>query len=264
MIGNICKISANIVKHCVHCESCHVKFFGALSILLSLIRVVKLPWPGARSNFFFRYTKHLVYNVSQWSQCRKTVVDACAQDSCLGLTVPGILSGGPPFCWRVFQCRVLARQGAATPVSSDTPPLSGKASDARPLFARRAFAAGGRLGECWQRLQFQVAPPATRPKSDLGHNVSQRQDNIVKHCETLCHNVEKNRRRCMCTGQLLGTDCPRNPQWVLHFAGGCFNVACLRDRGQRLPFLVTPPRAQARRVTRDPCSHAGRLQPAED
>ena len=175
MIGNICKISANIVKHCVHCESCHVKFFGALSILLSLIRVVKLPWPGARSNFFFRYTKHLVYNVSQWSQCftmfhnvsqycetlwnivsqcRKTVVDACAQDSCLGRTVPGILSGGPPFCWRVFQCRVLARQGAATPVSSDTPPRSGKESDAWPLFARRTFAAGGRLGECWQRLQF--------------------------------------------------------------------------------------------------------------
>ena len=90
-----------------------------------------------------------------------------------GSAVERHLRPTPTFCWRVFQCRVLARQGAATPVSSDTPPRSGKASDARPLFARRTFAAGGRLGECGPRLQFQVAPLATRPKSDLGHNVSQ-------------------------------------------------------------------------------------------
>ena len=44
------------------------------------------------------------------------------------------------------------------------------------------------------------------------HNVSQCFTilwNIVKHCVTM----SKNRRRRMCTGQLLGTDCPRNPQW---------------------------------------------------
>ena len=86
----------------------------------------------------------------------------------------------------------------------------------------------------------------------------------MKYCETLCHNVEKP----------SSTHVHRTAAWdrlsqessvgVLHFAGGCFNVASLRDRGQRLPFLVTPPRAQARQVTLDSCSHAGRLQPAED
>ena len=139
------------MNHCVHCESCHVKLFGALSILLSLIRVVKLPWPGAWSNFVFQCTKHLVYNVSQWSQCF-----------------------------------------------------------------------------------------------------------------TMFHNVEKPSSTHVHRTAAWDGLSPESSVGVLHFAGGCFNVASLRNRGQRLPFLVTPPRAQARRVTRDPCSLAGRLQPAED
>ena len=99
------------------------------------------------------------------------------------------------------------------------------------------------------------------------HNVSQcftMFHNIVKHCETLCHNVEKPSSTHVHRTAAWDGLSPESSVGVLHLAGGCFNVASLRDRGQRLPFLVTPPRAQARRVTRDPCSHAGRLQPAED
>jgi hypothetical protein len=102
-----------------------------------------------------------------------------------------------------------------------------------------------------------------------GRNVSQcfaMFHNIVKHCETLCDNVEKQSSTHVHRTAAWDRLSPESSVGVLHFqvAGGCFNVASLRDRGQQLPFLVTPPHAQARQVTHDPCSHAGRLQPVED